>query len=117
MSESTIVQSKPAMISFESHASATGNDLASSKHRSAAVRTLLNSHPLVKQYFAEHPRRPQVSFGPYLLLQTLGEGEFGKVKLGYAVSWFVFKQSLMYTSGSPLSMECLPLSSSFARAV
>lgn len=26
--------------------------------------------------------RPRVYFGPYLLLQTLGEGEFGKVKLG-----------------------------------
>ena len=26
-------------------------------------------------------------FGPYLLLQTLGEGEFGKVKLGLHQQW------------------------------
>ena len=26
-------------------------------------------------------------FGPYLLLQTLGEGEFGKVKLGLHAQW------------------------------
>jgi hypothetical protein len=26
--------------------------------------------------------RKQNMFGPYLMLQTLGEGEFGKVKLG-----------------------------------
>ncbi|KAF7729459.1 hypothetical protein EC973_004439 [Apophysomyces ossiformis] len=36
------------------------------------------------QLYHYHPppgRKPTV-FGPYLLLQTLGEGEFGKVKLG-----------------------------------
>lgn len=38
--------------------------------------------PAALQYFAAHPRRQQVHFGNYLLLQTLGEGEFGKVKLG-----------------------------------
>ena len=38
--------------------------------------------PTALSYFAAHPRRPQVYFGDYLLLQTLGEGEFGKVKLG-----------------------------------
>lgn len=38
--------------------------------------------PAAQQYFAAHPRRPHVYFGNYLLLQTLGEGEFGKVKLG-----------------------------------
>lgn len=38
-------------------------------------------------YFAAHPRRQQVHFGNYLLLQTLGEGEFGKVKLGVHKEW------------------------------
>lgn len=39
-------------------------------------------HPSVFAYKQAHPRRPMVAFGPYVLLQTLGEGEFGKVKLG-----------------------------------
>lgn len=39
-------------------------------------------HPSVYAYKLAHPRRPMVAFGPYVLLQTLGEGEFGKVKLG-----------------------------------
>ena len=43
--------------------------------------------PAALQYFAAHPRRQQVHFGNYLLLQTLGEGEFGKVKLGVHKEW------------------------------
>lgn len=43
--------------------------------------------PAALQYFAAHPRRQQVHFGDYLLLQTLGEGEFGKVKLGVHKEW------------------------------
>ena len=39
------------------------------------------------QYAANHPRRTIPKFGPYLLLHTLGEGEFGKVKLGLHTSW------------------------------
>lgn len=39
-------------------------------------------HPSVYAFKESHPRRPMVGFGPYVLLQTLGEGEFGKVKLG-----------------------------------
>ena len=38
-------------------------------------------------YAAAHPRRTIPKFGPYLLLQTLGEGEFGKVKLGLHGQW------------------------------
>jgi protein-serine/threonine kinase len=45
------------------------------------------SHPAAAQYAASHPRRAIPKFGPYLLLQTLGEGEFGKVKLGLHTSW------------------------------
>ncbi|KAI0270614.1 hypothetical protein BC834DRAFT_841439 [Gloeopeniophorella convolvens] len=45
------------------------------------------SHPAALQYAASHPRRAIPKFGPYLLLQTLGEGEFGKVKLGLHTTW------------------------------
>ncbi|KAJ6490205.1 kinase-like domain-containing protein [Mycena vitilis] len=38
-------------------------------------------------FAAAHPRRTIPKFGPYLLLQTLGEGEFGKVKLGLHCQW------------------------------
>jgi hypothetical protein len=39
-------------------------------------------HPAILRYRQAHPSRSLVNFGPYTLLQTLGEGEFGKVKLG-----------------------------------
>ncbi|KAJ9115095.1 hypothetical protein QFC22_005423 [Naganishia vaughanmartiniae] len=39
-------------------------------------------HPSIAAYQVSHPRRQLINFGPYILLQTLGEGEFGKVKLG-----------------------------------
>ncbi|KIJ64318.1 hypothetical protein HYDPIDRAFT_28762 [Hydnomerulius pinastri MD-312] len=45
------------------------------------------SHPAAVAYAAAHPRRTIPRFGPYLLLQTLGEGEFGKVKLGLHSQW------------------------------
>ena len=45
------------------------------------------SHPAAVAYAAAHPRRQIPKFGPYLLLQTLGEGEFGKVKLGLHSIW------------------------------
>ncbi|KAJ7827048.1 kinase-like domain-containing protein [Mycena olivaceomarginata] len=40
------------------------------------------AHPAVIAYGANHPNRPLPKFGSYYLLHTLGEGEFGKVKLG-----------------------------------
>ncbi|KAJ6470590.1 kinase-like domain-containing protein [Mycena vitilis] len=40
------------------------------------------SHPAVIAYSANRPNRPLPKFGAYYMLQTLGEGEFGKVKLG-----------------------------------
>lgn len=45
------------------------------------------SHPAAIQYAANHPRRSIPKFGPYLLMHTLGEGEFGKVKLGLHTTW------------------------------
>ncbi|KAF8637133.1 hypothetical protein AX17_003037 [Amanita inopinata Kibby_2008] len=45
------------------------------------------AHPAAVAYAAAHPRRQIPKFGPYLLLQTLGEGEFGKVKLGLHTVW------------------------------
>lgn len=45
------------------------------------------SHPAAIAYSAAHPKRTIPKFGPYLLLQTLGEGEFGKVKLGLHSQW------------------------------
>ncbi|KDN47959.1 Pkinase-domain-containing protein [Tilletiaria anomala UBC 951] len=63
--------------------------------------------PAAMQYFAAHPRRQQVHFGNYLLLQTLGEGEFGKVKLGVHKEWGeevavkLIKRDRVASSGSP----------------
>lgn len=45
------------------------------------------SHPAAIEYAAAHPKRTIPKFGPYLLLRTLGEGEFGKVKLGLHMQW------------------------------
>ncbi|KAG8715579.1 hypothetical protein FRC11_002754 [Ceratobasidium sp. 423] len=47
----------------------------------------VGQHPAAVAYQAAHPRRAIPRFGPYLLLQTLGEGEFGKVKLGLHAAW------------------------------
>lgn len=47
----------------------------------------VSQHPAAVAYQAAHPKRAIPRFGPYLLLQTLGEGEFGKVKLGLHASW------------------------------
>jgi protein-serine/threonine kinase len=51
------------------------------------LTTDVYSHPAAVAYTAAHPRRTIPKFGPYLLLQTLGEGEFGKVKLGLHNRW------------------------------
>ena len=45
------------------------------------------SHPAAVAYIAAHPRRTIPKLGPYLLLQTLGENEFGRVKLGLRMEW------------------------------
>ncbi|KAJ6627944.1 kinase-like domain-containing protein [Mycena sp. CBHHK59/15] len=45
------------------------------------------SHPAAIAYAAANRNRQIPKFGPYLMLQTLGEGEFGKVKLGLHVQF------------------------------
>ena len=45
------------------------------------------SHPAAVAYAAAYPKRIIPKFGPYLLLQTVGGGEFGKVKLGLHSQW------------------------------
>lgn len=62
-------------------------DTALDAARAGAPGQLPVTSPTALSYFAAHPRRPQVYFGDYLLLQTLGEGEFGKVKLGVHRTW------------------------------
>ena len=67
--------------------------------------------PAALQYFAAHPRRQQVHFGNYLLLQTLGEGEFGKVKLGVHKEWGeevavkLIKRDKVGSNGGPLQLD------------
>lgn len=56
-------------------------------HDTTPPYTDVYSHPAAVAYAAAHPRRTIPKFGPYLLLQTLGEGEFGKVKLGLHCQW------------------------------
>ncbi|KAI0052478.1 Pkinase-domain-containing protein [Auriscalpium vulgare] len=69
--------SQPASRKRASH-----NVTTSSQAEERPAYTDIYSHPAAQQYAASHPRRTIPRFGPYLLLQTLGEGEFGKVKLG-----------------------------------
>ncbi|KAI0920270.1 hypothetical protein AcW1_002059 [Taiwanofungus camphoratus] len=66
-----------------SHTAVTGQ---SQQEEQPAYRDIY-SHPAALEYAAAHPRRSIPKFGPYLLLQTLGEGEFGKVKLGLHMQW------------------------------
>jgi protein-serine/threonine kinase len=58
-----------------------------SRHDDRPVYQDVYSHPAAIAFAAAHPRRTIPKFGPYLLLQTLGEGEFGKVKLGLHSQW------------------------------
>lgn len=69
-----------------SHTVAVSNNTANapppSSRGQSSQYTDVYSLPAAVAYAAAHPRRQIPKFGPYLLLQTLGEGEFGKVKLG-----------------------------------
>ncbi|KAG6816843.1 hypothetical protein H0H87_002492 [Tephrocybe sp. NHM501043] len=63
------------------------NQHGPSSRDDVAPYTDVYSHPAAVAYATAHPRRTIPKFGPYLLLQTLGEGEFGKVKLGLHSQW------------------------------
>ncbi|TFK69178.1 Pkinase-domain-containing protein [Pluteus cervinus] len=65
----------------------SGHDNGSHNPNDAPPVGDIYSHPAVQAYVAAHPRRTIPKFGEYLLLQTLGEGEFGKVKLGLHTVW------------------------------
>ncbi|EPQ30724.1 uncharacterized protein PFL1_01625 [Pseudozyma flocculosa PF-1] len=86
----------PTMSSSSSHAGSgamgapplPGNGAGLDPGTSQAISSGIPiTSPAALSYFAAHPRRQQVHFGNYLLLQTLGEGEFGKVKLGVHKEW------------------------------
>ncbi|KAG6872682.1 hypothetical protein C0995_007660 [Termitomyces sp. Mi166 len=64
-----------------------GHQHGSSAREDTPPFTDVYSHPAAVAYATAHPRRTIPKFGPYLLLQTLGEGEFGKVKLGLHCQW------------------------------
>ena len=64
-----------------------GNSHGQTHDEDVPLTTDVYSHPAAVAYTAAHPRRTIPKFGPYLLLQTLGEGEFGKVKLGLHNRW------------------------------
>ncbi|KAF9463326.1 hypothetical protein BDZ94DRAFT_1192949 [Collybia nuda] len=76
-----------------SHTVVSGSAQQQTHHQGSPARdegpvyTDVYSHPAAQAYAAAHPRRTIPKFGPYLLLQTLGEGEFGKVKLGLHSQW------------------------------
>ncbi|KAJ7030148.1 CAMK/CAMKL/Kin4 protein kinase [Mycena alexandri] len=63
------------------------NNNNSSNNPNGGAYTDVYAHPAAMAFAAAHPRRTIPKFGPYLLLQTLGEGEFGKVKLGLHSQW------------------------------
>ncbi|KZT25052.1 Pkinase-domain-containing protein [Neolentinus lepideus HHB14362 ss-1] len=90
---SVTVNPSPPQQSTGRHHRASHNVISSSQQQQEnaqndqpAYRDVY-SHPAAMAYAAAHPRRTIPKFGPYLLLQTLGEGEFGKVKLGLHSQW------------------------------
>ncbi|KAF6749573.1 CAMK/CAMKL/Kin4 protein kinase [Ephemerocybe angulata] len=86
-SQSTVPRRQQrASHSVVSGASNTQDQSGNSRHDTPLYPDVY-AHPAAVAYAAAHSRRPIPRFGPYLLLQTLGEGEFGKVKLGLHCQW------------------------------
>lgn len=70
------------------------------QHQSAASNVIWHQE-IYKQYGYEPKHKNPSYFGPYLLLQTLGEGEFAKVKAGVHVHTnqevFIITQNITQT--------------------
>ncbi|KAG8908908.1 hypothetical protein FRB99_000011 [Tulasnella sp. 403] len=81
-SNSTPLSPAPQPNAASSRKRASHSVSGSNQHAGARVYPDVYSLPAAVAYANAHPRRQIPKFGPYLLLQTLGEGEFGKVKLG-----------------------------------
>ncbi|TFY74494.1 hypothetical protein EWM64_g9518, partial [Hericium alpestre] len=77
----------PTSASHSSRKRASHQVTSSTQQEEQVTYRDVYSHPAAQAYAASHPRRTIPVFGPYLLLQTLGEGEFGKVKLGLHMKW------------------------------
>ncbi|PWY98950.1 Pkinase-domain-containing protein, partial [Testicularia cyperi] len=102
----------PTMTS--SH-TASGHAMVPAQMDSSTSQAISSGIPITSpaaiSYFAAHPRRQQVHFGNYLLLQTLGEGEFGKVKLGVHKEWGeevavkLIKRDKVAATGAPLAID------------
>lgn len=78
---------QPSSRKRASHSVATSNQQSQEKAEDQPAYHDVYTHPVAIAYANAHPRRTIPKFGPYLLLQTLGEGEFGKVKLGLHSQW------------------------------
>ncbi|THV02653.1 Pkinase-domain-containing protein [Dendrothele bispora CBS 962.96] len=78
--------SHQVVSSTQSH-QVSSNNHSRGQEDSSPPYTDVYNHPAAVAYASAHPRRTIPKFGPYLLLQTLGEGEFGKVKLGLHCQW------------------------------
>ncbi|KAF5391952.1 hypothetical protein D9757_003231 [Collybiopsis confluens] len=78
-----------SVVSSTNQPQSQNNGSSSGRHHddNSPPFTDVHNHPAALAYVAAHPRRTIPKFGPYLLLQTLGEGEFGKVKLGLHSTW------------------------------
>jgi hypothetical protein len=91
--QSTIVHPSPNSPQSNSRRHRGSHQIVSSSHNSNQEAPSsqpafdIKQHPAALAYASAHPSRTIPKFGPYLLLQTLGEGEFGKVKLGLHNQW------------------------------
>jgi hypothetical protein len=93
-SPSTLDEPTPSRIQQRAYSvTAMPSELQKMRHQEAELQEQQqnrNSQPWWQYYYQLYhyqlpPGRKPTVFGPYLLLQTLGEGEFGKVKFGIEI--------------------------------